>query len=234
MTHSINTSCYALSLGKRLRLPDADLNALFTAAIVHDIGKIATPTRILEFPGKLSPEDMGIMRYHVNHTKRILGNIVSKRIFDLAFRHHEKINGDGYPMHLDGSKLTNAQRVLTIADITSALTDNRSYKGEFSKEHTLGIINRMTEAGELDPSIVQKLNAEFDEIRAEQKYLQTFLKVDFSNVLKEYNDYLFNDADLITQNIEDITQGEAAEPLEEVEALDEIEEIEEFEELEEL
>lgn len=234
LTHSINTSCYALSLGKRLRLPDADLNALFTAAIIHDIGKIATPTRILEFPGKLSPEDMGIMRYHVNHTKRILGNIVSKRIFDLAFRHHEKINGKGYPMHLDGSELTNAQRVLTIADITSALTDNRSYKGEFSKEHTLGIINKMAEEGELDPSIVQKLNAEFDEIRAEQKYLQTFLKVDFSNVLKEYNDYLFNDADLITQNIEDITQGEAAEPLEEVEALDEIEEIEEFEELEEL
>ena len=69
------------------------------------------------------------------------------------------------------------------------------------------------------------------EIRAEQKYLQTFLKVDFSNVLKEYNDYLFNDADLITQNIEDITQVEDTEALEEVEALDEIEEIDEIEEL---
>ena len=231
LTHSINTSCYALSLGKRLKLADNDLNALFTAAIVHDIGKIATPTRILEFPGKLSPEDMGIMRYHVNHTRRILGSIVSQKIFNLAFRHHEKINGKGYPMHLDGSELTNAQRVLTVADITSALTDNRSYKGEFSKEHTLGIINKMTEEGELDPSIVQKLNAEFDQIRGEQKYLQTFLKVDFSNVLKEYNDYLFNDADLITQNIEDITQAEDTEALEEVEALDEIEEIDEIEEL---
>lgn len=232
-THSINTSCYALSLGKRLGLCDQDLNTLFTAAIVHDIGKIATPTRILEFPGKLSPEDMGIMRYHVNHTKRILGQIVSDEIFKTAFRHHEKLNGEGYPSHLVAAELNTIERVLTIADITSALTDNRSYKGEFSKEHTLGIINRMTQAGELDPFIVNKLNDNFDNIREEQKYLQTFLKVDFSYVLKEYNDYLFNDSELITQNIEEIETIDL-EPIEEIDKIEEIEPIEEIEELEEL
>ena len=238
LTHSINTSCYALSLGKRLGLADEDLNTLFTSAIVHDIGKIATPTRILEFPGKLSPEDMGIMRYHVNHTKRILGNVVSQNIFDTASRHHEKLNGKGYPQHLDASVLTQNQRILTVADITSALTDNRSYKGEFSKEHTLGIISRMSEEGELDSQIVKLLSDNFDEIRSEQKYLQTFLKVDFSNVLKEYNDYLFNDADIITKNIVDVTAKEAAaktvEEISDIEEIEEIDEIEEIEELEEL
>ncbi|MBR5400228.1 MAG: HD domain-containing protein [Treponema sp.] len=228
LTHSINTSCYALSLGKRLHLNDEDLNTLFTAAIIHDIGKIATPTRILEFPGKLSPEDMGIMRYHVNHTKRILGSIVSQSIFDTASRHHEKLNGSGYPARLTANDLNQIQRILTVADITSALTDNRSYKGEFSRERTLGIINDMTANGELDTDIVQVLNQYFDDIRAEQKVFQTFLTVDFSNVLKEYNDYLFNDADLITQNIEDISD------IEEVEEVEEIEEVEEVEELEEL
>ena len=226
LTHSINTSCYALSLGKRLRLGDEDLNTLFTGAIVHDIGKIATPTRILEFPGKLSPEDMGIMRYHVNHTKRILGSIVSSGIFEAACRHHEKLNGNGYPNKLNADDLNTVQRVLTVADITSALTDNRSYKGEFSRERTLGIINDMTANGELDSDIVEVLNIHFDDIRAEQKVFQNFLTVDFSNVLKEYNDYLFNDAELITNSIEDM--------LEEVEEIDEIEEIEEVEELEEL
>ena len=220
LTHTINTSCYALSLGKRLKLGDEDLNTLFTSAIVHDIGKIATPTRILEFPGKLSPEDMGIMRYHVNHTKRILGNIVSSGIFDAASRHHEKLTGKGYPAQLPAEELNTVQRTLTIADITSALTDNRSYKGEFSKEHTLGIINKMTEEGELDPDIVNVLNENFDQMREEQKYLQTFLKVDFSNVLKEYNDYLFNDTESITSHIEDM--------------IEEVEEVEDVEELEEL
>ena len=232
LTHSINTSCYALSLGKRLHLSDEDLNTLFTSAIVHDIGKIATPTRILEFPGRLSPEDMGIMRYHVNHTKRILGSIVSTNIFETAGRHHEKLNGKGYPQHLDASVLNQNQRILTIADITSALTDNRSYKGEYSKEHTIEIITKMTEEGELDPDIVKVLIENYDEIRREQKYLQTFLKVDFSNVLKEYNDYLFNDADLIANNIEDITEG--IEEIETVDAIEEIEEIEEIETLEEV
>ncbi len=228
LTHSINTSCYALSLGKRLHLGDEDLNTLFTAAIVHDIGKIATPTRILEFPGKLSPEDMGIMRYHVNHTKRILGSIVSSGIFEAASRHHEKLNGNGYPSKLTADELNTVQRVLTIADITSALTDNRSYKGEFSRERTLGIINDMTANGELDSEIVKVLNDNFDSIRAEQKTLQTFLTVDFSNVLKEYNDYLFNDAGIITQNIEDISEIEEAEELEEIEEIEEIEELEEL------
>ena len=235
LTHSINTSCYALSLGKRLHLGDEDLNTLFTGAIVHDIGKIATPTRILEFPGKLSPEDMGIMRYHVNHTKRILGNIVSPGIFEAASRHHEKLNGNGYPSKLSAEDLNTVQRILTIADITSALTDNRSYKGEFSKEHTLGIINKMKDEGELDSNIVEVLNENFDSMREEQKMLRTFLTVDFSNVLKEYNDYLFNDADLITQNIEDISEIEelddASAVPELVEGLKEIEEVEELEEL---
>ncbi|MCR4899612.1 MAG: HD domain-containing protein [Treponema sp.] len=233
VTHTINTSCYALSLGKRLKLEDEDLNTLFTAAIVHDIGKIATPTRILEFPGKLSPEDMGIMRYHVNHTKRILGNIVSRPIFEAASRHHEKLTGKGYPSQLPAEELNTVQRTLTIADITSALTDNRSYKGEFSKEHTLGIINKMTEEGELDPDIVKVLNENFDNIREEQKYLQTFLKVDFSNVLKEYNDYLYNDSELITNNIENML--EEVEELDEASAIPElVEGLEEIEELEEL
>lgn len=222
LTHSINTSCYALSLGKRLRLNDEDLNTLFTGAIVHDIGKIATPTRILEFPGKLSPEDMGIMRYHVNHTKRILGSIVSTGIFEAATRHHEKLNGSGYPNKLDAKDLNTVQRILTVADITSALTDNRSYKGEFSRERTLGIINDMTEKGELDADIVEVLNIHFDDIRKEQKTFQSFLTVDFSNVLKEYNDYLFNDADAITQNIEDISEIEEAEEIEEIEELEEL------------
>ena len=229
LTHTINTACYALSLGKRLKLGDEDLNTVFTAAIVHDIGKIATPTRILEFPGKLSPEDMGIMRYHVNHTKRILGNIVSTGIFDAASRHHEKLTGKGYPSQLPAEELNTVQRTLTIADITSALTDNRSYTGEFAKDHTLGIINKMTEEGELDPDIVALLNEHYDSIREEQQYLQKFLKVDFSNVLKEYNDYLFNDTQFITDNIEDMLEAP-----EEIEEIDEIEEIEEVEQLEEL
>lgn len=221
--HSINTACYAFSLGKRLHMDDEQLNTLFTASIIHDIGKIATPTRILEFPGKLTPEEMSIMRYHVNHTKRILGNIVSPEIFLAAYRHHEKLNGSGYPLKLSAEKLNTIQRTLTIADITSALTDNRSYKGEFSKDRTLGIITDMTEKGELDKEIVSTLTEYFDQIIEEQASLKEFLQVDFSSVMAHYNDYLFNDATQLTDDIFDET--ETVEVLEDLEDLEDLEEI---------
>ncbi|MCR4953216.1 MAG: HD domain-containing protein [Treponema sp.] len=194
MSHSINTSCYALSLGIRAGLNDEELSELFISAVLHDIGKSATPQRILEFPGKLSPEEMGIMKYHVSHSKRILTGLVPQNIIDNVFRHHEKLNGSGYPMHLTEENITKIQRILTVADITSALSDSRSYKGEFSKEDVLSIIAQMTRNKELDSSITVILSENFDEIRAELPELQKLLRVDFSGVLNKYNDYLLNDS----------------------------------------
>ena len=194
VSHAINTSCYALSLGKRMGLNSAELSELFCSAVLHDIGKIATPQRILEFPGKLKPEDMGIMRHHVNHSKRILSGHAPENIIENVYRHHEKLNGKGYPCHIEGKDLTLIQRILTVADITSALNGTRSYKEEFSTEKTLSIIKNMTEEGELDPEIVKFIQEDFDSILAEQKFLYSKLCVDFSQVLARYSDYLFNDA----------------------------------------
>lgn len=194
VSHAINTSCYALSLGKRLGLNPDELSELYCSAVLHDIGKIATPQRILEFPGKLTPEDMGIMRHHVNHSKRILSGNCPEQIIENVYRHHEKLNGKGYPRHIDGKELTLLQRILTVADITSALNDSRSYKEEFSTEKTKSILSNMTEEGELDPNISKFILEEFDEIVAEQQYLYKNLCVDFSQVLAHYSDYLFNDA----------------------------------------
>lgn len=221
MKHSINTSSYALSLGLRLHLKSKDLTILFTSAFLHDIGKIATPQRILEFPGKLSPEDMGIMRHHVNHSKRILSGYVPEEVLQTVYRHHEKLNGKGYPRHVEGKELTILQRILTVADITSALHDSRSYKDEFSKEKIISIIQKMTQNGELDSQITKLVIDDFDELIKEQSVLQHMLSVDFSKVITSYNDYILNDAGLLADSV--INND-----------INEIEEIEELEDLEEL
>ena len=195
MNHSINTSSYALSLGLRLNLNEEELSTLYTSAFLHDIGKISTPQRILEFPGKLSPEDMGIMRHHVNHSKRILNGCVSDEIIETVYGHHEKLNGKGYPRHLKGSDLSLLQKILTVADITSALNDSRSYKGEFTKEKTISIITGMTNNGELDPDITKFIIEDFDTLLQEQQVFHNMLQVDFSKVILNYNDYVYDDAD---------------------------------------
>ena len=224
MKHSINTSGYALSLGLRMNLSSNDLTILYNSAFLHDIGKIATPQRILEFPGKLSPEDMGIMRHHVNHSKRILSGHVSEEIIETVYRHHEKLNGKGYPRHVEAKDLTLVQRILTVADITSALHDSRSYKGEFSKEKTLSIIKDMTKNGELDPEITKFVIEDFDALLEEQQFFQSMLSVDFSNVIVNYNNYILSDvgtiADSVVDDVEDI------EDLEDLEELDDLDDLE--------
>ena len=218
VSHAINTSCYALSLGKRMGLSPAKLSELYYSAVLHDIGKIATPQRILEFPGKLSPEDMGIMRHHVNHSKRILSGHAPEQIIENVYRHHEKLNGKGYPRHLEGKDLNLLQRILTVADITSALNDSRSYKSEFSTDKTLSIIKKMTDDGELDPLISIYIEEDFASIVEEQQYLYKILCVDFSQVLVNYSNYLLSDM----SRIADAALSEDSEAVDDLEDLEEL------------
>ncbi|MCR4580323.1 MAG: HD domain-containing protein [Treponema sp.] len=221
--HIINTSCYALSLGHRMKLSPSQLSELFCSATLHDIGKIATPQRILEFPGKLSPEDMGIMKHHVNHSKRILAGHAPENIIEDVYRHHEKLNGKGYPLQITGDKLTTIQRILTVADITSALNDSRSYKAEFSTEKTKAIITQMVDAGELDPEISKIVLDDFDAIVEEQQYLYKTLSVDFSNVLGRYSDYLFSDTESMVDSL--LNQADNDDSVEDLDDLGELEEL---------
>jgi putative nucleotidyltransferase with HDIG domain len=223
MKHSINTSSYALSLGLRLNLNSEDLTTLYNSAFLHDIGKMATPQRILEFPGKLSPEDMGIMRHHVNHSKRILSGFVDDEILETVYRHHEKLNGQGYPCNVEGKDLTLIQRILTVADITSALHDSRSYKGEFNKEKILSIIKDMTDKGELDPQITKFVIEDFDQLLKEQQVFQGMLSIDFSKVVINYNNYIYEDVDMWVENLLNATT-----PYEEIEDIEELEDLEEL------
>ena len=223
MKHSINASSYALSLGLRMNLNSQELTTLYSSAFLHDIGKMATPQRILEFPGKLSPEDMGILRHHVNHSKRILYGYVDDEILETVYRHHEKLNGKGYPRKVEGKDLTLIQRILTVADITSALNDSRSYKGEFSKDKTISIIKDMTDNGELDPKITKFVIEDFDELVKEQQFFQGMLAIDFSKVIINYNNYIYEDVDLWVENL-----------LKTSTTYNEIDDIEELEDLEEL
>ena len=231
MKHAINTSCYAITLGQRMNLNMNDLSCLFVSANLHDIGKIATPQRILEFPGKLSPEDMGIMRHHVNHSKRILSGFVPFDVLENVYRHHEKLNGKGYPNHVPGEDLTLLQKILTVADITSALNDSRSYKEEFSKEKTINILKDMTEMGELDPSITKFVLEDFDNVMIDLRKNQELLKLNYSTFIANYNNYIFSDVVDELESLEDISPVEELNDAEELEEIQEIEELDDVEEL---
>ena len=149
----------ATGLGKIQEIGD-----VICAAMLHDLGKIGIPVEILEFPGKLSPQAMRVMRTHVDLTEHILGTNVSARVRDIALRHHEKLDGSGYPRGLNAESLDMPQRIVAVADIISALTGTRSYKDAFSKEKTVFILEDMAEKGLIDSVIVSMFVENYDTI----------------------------------------------------------------------
>ena len=164
--HIIHTASYAVSIGKIKGLPPPEIDELFTAGILHDLGKIAIPNMILESPGKLSAFEYRVMKMHVEETESILKNVVPQKIIKIAIRHHEKLNGSGYPERLSGDELSLQDRILTVADIFSALVDKRSYKEKFDKENIIEIYRKMAAAGELDsnvPDFIEKYYTTFEQ-----------------------------------------------------------------------
>lgn len=164
VTHTITTTSISYELGKLLSLNEEQLNQVLCGSLLHDLGKIAIPVEILEYPGKLSQKAMGIMRTHVNFTEKIFGGSIDQAIERIALRHHEKLNGSGYPKRLKAEDLTTEERLVAIADIISALTGTRSYKASFPTDDILTILTKMKNDGLLDESIVDLATEHLDDI----------------------------------------------------------------------
>lgn len=154
VTHTISTVTISYELGKLLHMNEDQLNRILCGSLLHDLGKIAVPVEILEYPGKLSYQAMVVMKTHVNLTEEIFGGSIDETIQRISLRHHEKLNGSGYPKGLTAQDLTTEERLVAIADIISALTGTRSYKDSFSQDRILTILTKMKDDGLLDPAII--------------------------------------------------------------------------------
>ncbi|MDD3165143.1 MAG: HD domain-containing protein [Oscillospiraceae bacterium] len=152
VTHTINTVSIALDIAKRFGLNKKEQEKIYLGALLHDVGKVAVPVEILESPGRLTPEQMAIMRTHVVETERLIHGVIPEEICRLAVRHHEKLDGTGYPYGLKGAALTLPERIVAVADIVSALSSRRSYKEPFPQEKTVAILREM-ETEKLDRDV---------------------------------------------------------------------------------
>jgi len=152
--HCERLSSYSVKLARRLGRPDADIEALRQGGIVHDIGKVAVPEAILLKPGRLSEEEMAVMREHPVVGESICCNLRSFRdVIPIIRHHHEKCNGTGYPDGLEGEAIPITARILQVVDVYDSLTTERPYKPAFSIEKTLGIMREEVEKGWWDPEI---------------------------------------------------------------------------------
>lgn len=127
--HSVAVCALMMALGKQLNY-QGDLQALGTAGLLHDIGKMAMPEEVLNKPGKLTDEEFKIMQSHPRKGWEILTESfdVDEIVLDVCLHHHEKIDGSGYPDKLSESSISQVTRMGTVCDVYDAITSERCYK----------------------------------------------------------------------------------------------------------
>jgi putative nucleotidyltransferase with HDIG domain len=155
--HSERVAKTAIGIGRVLGLSNDEIDNIHRAALLHDIGKIATPAAILDKPGTLTDEERQVVEAHSSTGARILEPIQAyKSVIPAVLQHHERYDGKGYPNGLAGEEISLAGRIMAVADVYDSLVSDRPYRPGMDKERVLKTIER--EAGTyFDPNVVRAL-----------------------------------------------------------------------------
>lgn len=153
--HSLSVTGFAVMLCQALKTSQKDQRRVARAALLHDIGKAFIPVSILDKPGKLTDTEMTEIRKHpaLGHQLLIQCGGFSDEVLDCVLHHHEMLDGSGYPDRLKGSEIADLVRIVTIADIFSALIERRAYRKPLPPEEALQIMKQMGD--KLDPDLMR-------------------------------------------------------------------------------
>lgn len=165
--HSAGVAASAKKLAELAGMSEEECLMMEIAGNLHDIGKLRVPRAILEKPGKLDEEEFNVVKEHTYYTRLILMDVEGfGKIADWAGFHHEKLNGRGYPFHFDASMLDLGSRIMAVADIFSAITEERPYRKGMDKETALKVLHENVESGGISGEIVELLEAHYEEVDA--------------------------------------------------------------------
>ncbi len=144
--HAQRVRDYSLAIAARLGLSEEAVSEIGTAALLHDVGKLGIPTHILRKPGRLSSEEYETVKLHAGDGFRILSSIEGfERIAEMAYHHHERHDGKGYPEGLSGDEISLGAQLIGLADAFDAMTSERAYRPAMSTAAAVGVIRE--EAG---------------------------------------------------------------------------------------
>jgi putative nucleotidyltransferase with HDIG domain len=152
--HSRRVTAYTIELAREMDVDANQLRIIARGAFLHDIGKIATPDRILLKPGRLDADEMAIMREHCERGYAMVRKIPFLRdAAEIVYTHQESFNGSGYPRGLAGEAIPLGARIFAIADTLDAMTSDRPYRKAKSFAEARGEIERCA-GTQFDPAIV--------------------------------------------------------------------------------
>ncbi|MGC2166042.1 MAG: HD domain-containing phosphohydrolase [Gallionella sp.] len=177
--HIVRMSQYSRLIAEALSLEHERCDLIEMAAPMHDIGKIGIPDHILLKPGRLTADEVTIMKTHPLIGFQILQNSPSKYLSmgaEIALSHHEKFDGSGYPHGAQGDEIPLVARIVAVADVFDALTSRRPYKSKWSNEAGLAYLTSNS-GKHFDPACIDAFATNFDQVVLIQKRTQEFPEI---------------------------------------------------------
>lgn len=160
--HCVDTSIMSIYLGNCLKLDPCQVKELGLSAIFHDIGKIKIPNEIINKKEALTEEEFKIIKNHPLYGKEILdkNGMFSEKIMNGVLHHHERIDGKGYPQGLNGNSISDYGKIITVSDVFTAVSANRSYRERFNPKEAYELI--LSGVGTIfDRGVIEKFKENF-------------------------------------------------------------------------
>lgn len=152
--HTNRVSSYCMSIGSRLNLGEKEMEALWLASILHDVGKIGVKDAVLQKAGRLDDDEFKAMSLHSQYGSEILSHIKSHRAVIPGVRgHHEQYDGNGYPDSLKADEIPLIARIISVADAFDAMTSDRPYRVAMSHKQACAELLRCR-GQQFDPEVV--------------------------------------------------------------------------------
>jgi len=182
--HSAGVAAAAEALARLYGFTESDCWLIHLAGLLHDLGKLSVPAEILEKPSRLTREEFDLVRRHTYYTFHLLEPL---KVMDVvrvwgAF-HHESMDGHGYPFHLEENELPLGSRVVTVADIFTALTEDRPYRQGLLPEDAIKILADGSAHHRLDSQIVSLLTANLNDINSVRAMAQASARQEYQQFI---------------------------------------------------
>ncbi len=187
--HTERVAEYCRLIAEAMGINESETTRLYRAAILHDIGKLATPDAVLLKPGKLAPLDRELIKLHAAAGHHMLSGIAMyKDLSEIILHHHERYDGEGYPDRLQGENIPFLSRILTVADSFDAMTTNRIYKPRKNIATALTEL-RLLGGKQFDPDVVAAAIPVLQGVQMPESISQTPI----TDIEKKRFSYFFND-----------------------------------------
>lgn len=153
--HCDRVARYATALAHAAGLSDDEINDIKHGSWLHDCGKIGVPEAVLNFPGRLSEDDLNTVMQHPRWGAEVARQAkMSETVINIILYHHERFDGGGYPAGLKADEIPLEARVVAIADVFDALISDRPYRKAYEYQQVMQIMDEMT-ATHFDPVLIE-------------------------------------------------------------------------------